>query len=823
MALAVGELVAYLDVDSSKFNTGLGHAESKFSSFGSKIGGIASSIGSLALAGAATGLVALAGGLGAGALAGMKFNSSIEQTTIAMGTMLGSTDAARTLIGEVVKMAAATPFEFPELADATKRLVAYGVSAGDAVPLMTRLGDVSSALGITIGEMADLYGKMKVSGRITMEDVNQLAGRGVPIYAELAKVLGVTQSEIRGMVEAGKIGFPDIEKAFQNMTNQGGMFAGMMDAQSKSFAGLLSTLKDNATQVFATALTPLFNWLVDTALPKAISLVDAFSKGFATGGFAGGLEAILPKETADQIISTFNTIKDVVLGVVGAVKEVVGVFISLPAPVQEAVIVMGGLALVLGKLGLLSSIPGVISAVGTAVTSLGLAGAGATGALGLLTASIYTLGVAAVAVGLALLIKDLVEGKRAADSFNESVDKAVDAVDGFSDKEKAFAKGPGQQFADTFVHMRDPVVKLGLTTEETADLITIITTKLVGKNKEQWEQIATDTTEAFMRGERNVNEGTDRMVAKVGESLQQIVTDTKRQLEPIPPWVEMTLKGFSLAIGSAYGLGEQEAQRWASAIRNTTEEKLGGVPGIASSSLSGLASAIGSQFQMAYNEAVRWAQAIRQATANISPYKAMSPAPALVVIDGYQKMASGMEAQWSRMLTTAKAYAEQIRAATSRLVTGTGVDGYFTGGTGPGNTSGGSEIAAAVAAAGPVATSTGLSPEAEAHYQAMEGRQLAYLAGTDTTGWTEAQYAAVYQAGQAAAIAQNDATAADLANLRNQEMAANKAAGITPQRRNNDVPVADISPLLDELRGLREEFKRQNNRALQLARSGAMA
>lgn len=288
----IGDLKVKITADTSGLEGGLDSAEKKVGGFSGALGKVGGAVGKMGLAAAAGGVAALAGGLIGGVVAGMKFNSSVEQTTIAMGTMLGSTDKAKTLIGDVTKMAAATPFEFPELADATKRLVAYGVSAEEAVPLMTRLGDVSSALGIPLGEMSDLYGKMKVSGKITMEDMNQMAGRGIPIYGELAKQLGVGEGEIRGLVESGKIGFPQVEQAIEGMTSKGGMFAGMMDAQSRSFEGLWGTLKDGVTQVFATALTPLFNWLVTSVLPTAIEMVNRFTAGFAEGGLLGGIKAL---------------------------------------------------------------------------------------------------------------------------------------------------------------------------------------------------------------------------------------------------------------------------------------------------------------------------------------------------------------------------------------------------------------------------------------------------------------------------------------------------------------------------------------------------
>lgn len=355
MSMTVGTLRVLLELDDSHFNRGLDQAESKMGRMGSRMGSIGGKIGKVAFTGAALGVTALGAGLAAGVVAGIKFNSSIEQTTIAMGTMLGSTAQAKTLIGEVTKMAAATPFEFPELADATKRLVAYGVAAEDAVPLMTRLGDISSALQIPIGELSDIYGKMKVSGRITMEDINQLAGRGIPIYSALGKVMGVPEAKIRDMVSAGKIGFPMIEQAFENITDKGSMFGGMMDKQSTSFAGLMSTLKDSTIQVFATAVKPLFGWLVDKALPKAIELVGKFQAGFSKGGIEGGLRAIFPEGMANDLISTFAIIKDTVVGIVKVLGKIGSTFIGLPSEVKKFAIAVAALPLALKGFSMLSS------------------------------------------------------------------------------------------------------------------------------------------------------------------------------------------------------------------------------------------------------------------------------------------------------------------------------------------------------------------------------------------------------------------------------------------------------------------------------------
>lgn len=112
-----------------------------------------------------------------------------EQTSIAFKTMLGDGDKASSLLKELSKFAAETPFEFPEIAKAGRSLLAFGIEAGNVQGTLRRLGDVASSLNIPLGEISEIYGKAKVQGRLFAEDINQLTGRGIPIIGELAKVL----------------------------------------------------------------------------------------------------------------------------------------------------------------------------------------------------------------------------------------------------------------------------------------------------------------------------------------------------------------------------------------------------------------------------------------------------------------------------------------------------------------------------------------------------------------------------------------------------------------------------------------------------------
>lgn len=223
----IGNLFATVSLDSTKFRAG---ANSTIASLGS-------------LTKFATGAIGIFGAFET-AKFGIGLAAQAEQAEVAFTTMLGSVQEAQKLMGQLQQFAAKTPFEFPELRDASKKLIAFGVAGGDVVPTMRILGDLSAGIGTPVGELAELYGKAKVQGRLFMEDINQLTGRGIPITQELAKQFNVSTGEVRKLVEKGRVGFPELQRALIDLTAEGSQFGGMMEKQSTTLQGKWSNLMD---------------------------------------------------------------------------------------------------------------------------------------------------------------------------------------------------------------------------------------------------------------------------------------------------------------------------------------------------------------------------------------------------------------------------------------------------------------------------------------------------------------------------------------------------------------------------------------------------
>lgn len=175
--------------------------------------------------------------------------SQFQQLEIAFGTMLKSKEKANDLMAQMTDLAAKTPFGLQEVSEGAKRLLAFQVPAEEVTETLRRMGDVAAGLGVPMGQLIHIYGQVKAQGKLMTNDLYQFMNAGIPIIAELSKVVGKSETEIKDMVSAGKIGFPEVQAVIKNMTNEGGLFFNLMAEQSKSLGGQISNLGDSFDQM----------------------------------------------------------------------------------------------------------------------------------------------------------------------------------------------------------------------------------------------------------------------------------------------------------------------------------------------------------------------------------------------------------------------------------------------------------------------------------------------------------------------------------------------------------------------------------------------
>lgn len=218
----------------------------------------------------------------------VRMAADMEQTTLAFDVMLGSAKEAKEMVSGLRKFAADTPFGSRETTAAGKQLLAYGVAADQIVPTLRMLGDVSAGFGkdLPIGDLTYLYGTLFAQQRAYAVDVKQFAGRGIPIYEELAKVLGKSVAEVKELTEEGRIGRDEITAAFKSMTSEGGKFYQMTKRQSETLAGSWEQTKD-AFDLFKMSLGKVI--IEETGLKQVVKDLELFANRAEAGVGGDGI------------------------------------------------------------------------------------------------------------------------------------------------------------------------------------------------------------------------------------------------------------------------------------------------------------------------------------------------------------------------------------------------------------------------------------------------------------------------------------------------------------------------------------------------------
>lgn len=260
--------------------------------------------------------------------------ADFQQTSIAFKTMLGSGEKAGAFLSNLRDFAAKTPFEFPELSKAASSLVSVGISADKVIPIMTSLGNATAGMGTGqegIKRATIALQQMNAAGRITGEDLNQLRDAGVPVFELLTAATGKSTEEIAKMAQSGKLGRKELEQLMSALESGKGLerFNGLMDAQSKTLNGVISTFKDTLGNIAIDFITPYLPGMaaalqklagfiqvsVVPALREFVALMEggikaavaAFKDGgteITSSGFAGAMERI--GLLARSIFDAFN-------------------------------------------------------------------------------------------------------------------------------------------------------------------------------------------------------------------------------------------------------------------------------------------------------------------------------------------------------------------------------------------------------------------------------------------------------------------------------------------------------------------------------------
>ncbi len=308
-----------------------------------KLGGNAIEISENMIAGVA-GLSAALAGLGAVAV---RSAAQMEQTEKAFTTLLKSADLAKDFLAELERFAAATPFELPGLLNASKRLLAFGFSAQQVIPVLTAIGDSAAALGMGeegISRLTTAIGQIQAKAKVSAEEMNQINETGIPAWQLLADTIGTTVPQAMDMASKGMIdGATGVQAILTGMNKQ---FGGMMAEQSQTLNGMMSNIQDSIGQlstVVGKEITEAFN--LKGAAAEFQDTLGEFTAIAKQSGIGEALRQMVPTEVGMAIgalaaVITSTAVPAIVLLTAQAAKAVLA-FVGITGPIGIAVAAIG--------------------------------------------------------------------------------------------------------------------------------------------------------------------------------------------------------------------------------------------------------------------------------------------------------------------------------------------------------------------------------------------------------------------------------------------------------------------------------------------------
>lgn len=261
----------------------------------------------------------------------VKARGEMQQLEVAFTTMLGNKAKADKLMDEMTQTALITPFEFNDVANGARQLIAYGEGADTVNDTLIRLGNISSGLSQPLNDIVYLYGTTRVQGRLFSQDLNQFTNRGIPMIQMLAQQFGVTEDKVKDLVSEGKVGFPEVQKVIESLTNEGGMFYNLMEEQSKTITGQISNLQDQFANIY-NEIGKQSEGVITSVLGGAADLLDHWESigkalmycAGAYGVVKGALMAYVAVQKASAAIQTAGSLANYIKGFFGLTKALQG-------------------------------------------------------------------------------------------------------------------------------------------------------------------------------------------------------------------------------------------------------------------------------------------------------------------------------------------------------------------------------------------------------------------------------------------------------------------------------------------------------------------
>lgn len=180
-----------------------------------------------------------------------------------------------------------TAYGFDEAAKAASMMAASGIEAGDQMKASLRgISGMAAMTGDSYSNIADIFGNIAGKGKLSLQEVNRFATRGINVAAKLAEQLGESEQTVREMISEGEISFEQFASAMDDA------FGAHATEANKTFTGAMSNIKASLSRIGEAFIHPLMETNEKDALllqtykdmnPELIKLAQNSNKAFENG------------------------------------------------------------------------------------------------------------------------------------------------------------------------------------------------------------------------------------------------------------------------------------------------------------------------------------------------------------------------------------------------------------------------------------------------------------------------------------------------------------------------------------------------------------
>ncbi|MBA4541982.1 tape measure protein [Thermoactinomyces daqus] len=299
---SVGEVFVDIRADSKDLFSGLSQARKAADRFASETSKSFAKT-ALAVGGIVGGFEGLKNVIGKG----FEVNIKMEGAQTSFTTLLKSGEKAKDMIQQLQQIGVKSPFDFDSLSKSAKLLLSMGVNAKNVVPYIKKIGDAVAAVGGSSEQMENValaIAQISAKGKVSAEEMNQLAENGIPAWQILSEKMHKSTAELMKMGSDGKLLAKDVLPLL--IDGLGDKFGGAMQKAANTFSGQLEQMKEQSELVLGKLFEPMFKGLETNVLPRVNQALQTFSQGLKSGNLSAAIASLFPKSIAPDIHLALN-------------------------------------------------------------------------------------------------------------------------------------------------------------------------------------------------------------------------------------------------------------------------------------------------------------------------------------------------------------------------------------------------------------------------------------------------------------------------------------------------------------------------------------